>query len=329
MNKDDVDCCLVSILIPCFNAERWIHQAVASALAQTYSPIEVIVLDDGSTDGSLGVIESFGDQIRWQAEPHRGGNAARNRLLNMASGDWVQFLDGDDELLPDKVSSQLQCLRSSQRTADAIYGPAILQYHSGDAVASQIVSRLDEGGEPVDHWLTWQLGQTGVMLWNREAILRLGGWNELQPCCQDNEICMRAIHGGFRFLYCDKPGAIYRLWDSGTVSRRDPRRVIDEKLRLLARMQFWMSETGVWSNKRKHTLAKVHFDLCRTLAQIDADAAAFLARKMQDQGLWQPSEKVSATYRFFCCFFGFQSTERMASFARKVRSFLLKGVLRE
>ena len=81
----------VSILIPCYNAARWVGQAIDSAIGQTHPDKEVIVVDDGSTDGSLEIIKSFGNRIRWESGPNRGGNAARNRLLEMARGDWLQY----------------------------------------------------------------------------------------------------------------------------------------------------------------------------------------------------------------------------------------------
>src|SRR5206468_2833779 len=101
---------LVSILIPCYNAERWIAQAIDSALAQTWPAKEVIVIDDGSTDGSLEIIKSFGDRIRWETGPNRGGNVARNRLLELSLGEWLQYLDADDYLLDDKVGKQIEFL---------------------------------------------------------------------------------------------------------------------------------------------------------------------------------------------------------------------------
>ena len=73
---------LVSILIPCFNAEKWVAQAIESALAQTWPEKEVIVVDDGSTDASLEIIRHFDGRVRWESGPNRGGNAARNRLLS-------------------------------------------------------------------------------------------------------------------------------------------------------------------------------------------------------------------------------------------------------
>ena len=77
---------LVSILIPCFNAEHLVGQAIESALAQTWPHKEVIVVDDGSTDASLEVIRRFDRRIRWESGPNRGGNVARNRLLELSSG---------------------------------------------------------------------------------------------------------------------------------------------------------------------------------------------------------------------------------------------------
>ena len=116
---------LVSILIPCYNAERWVAQAIESALAQTWSEKEIIVVDDGSRDGSLDVIKSFGNQIRWETGPNRGGNVTRNRLLELARGEWLQYLDADDYLLPPKVERQVTFLREYP-ACDVVYSPVLL-----------------------------------------------------------------------------------------------------------------------------------------------------------------------------------------------------------
>src|SRR6516164_5613032 len=97
----------VSILIPCFNAERWIAEAIESALAQSWPDKEVIVVDDGSTDRSLDIIRGFGSYIRWETGSNCGSNPTRNRLLTIAEGDWLQYLDADDYLLPEKVARQI------------------------------------------------------------------------------------------------------------------------------------------------------------------------------------------------------------------------------
>src|ERR1700732_3161240 len=114
----------VSILIPCYNAERWVAQAIESALAQTWSEKEVIVMDDGSRDGSLEVIKSFGARIVWETGPNRGGNVARNRLLELARGEWLQYLDADDYLLPLKIERQVTFLREHP-ACDVVYSPVL------------------------------------------------------------------------------------------------------------------------------------------------------------------------------------------------------------
>jgi glycosyltransferase involved in cell wall biosynthesis len=98
---------IVSIIIPCYNAEAYVGEAIESALAQTYPSVEVIVVDDGSTDGSLEVIRSFGNRVRWETGPNRGGCAARNRGIEIATGEWVQLLDSDDVLYPSKLARQV------------------------------------------------------------------------------------------------------------------------------------------------------------------------------------------------------------------------------
>jgi len=90
----------VSVVIPCWNAERSIARAINSALNQNYLRRDVIIIDDGSSDRSLGVIRSFGDEVRWETGPNSGACAARNRGLELSNSDYVMFLDADDYIEP-------------------------------------------------------------------------------------------------------------------------------------------------------------------------------------------------------------------------------------
>jgi len=91
---------LISVVIPCFNDERHLSEAIRSALEQTYPRVEVIVVDDGSTDGSLAVAQSFGDQVTVLRKPNGGLASARNFGMREASGTFITFLDSDDILFP-------------------------------------------------------------------------------------------------------------------------------------------------------------------------------------------------------------------------------------
>src|ERR1700674_2946625 len=94
---------LVSVVIPTYNYRQFVVEAVESVLAQTYRPIELIVVDDGSTDGTRAELERFEGQIRYMFQENRGLPAARNRGIRAAAGEYVAFLDADDVWAPTKI----------------------------------------------------------------------------------------------------------------------------------------------------------------------------------------------------------------------------------
>jgi glycosyltransferase involved in cell wall biosynthesis len=98
---------LISCIVPVFNGERYLREALDSILAQTYRPLEIIVVDDGSTDGSAEVVASYGDQVRYVRQREAGPAATRNRGLSLAKGAFVAFLDQDDIWHPEKLVRQM------------------------------------------------------------------------------------------------------------------------------------------------------------------------------------------------------------------------------
>ena len=104
---------LVSILIPAYNAEPWIADTIQSALAQTWPRKEIIVVDDGSDDRTISIANEFSSRGVFVAfQKNRGEAAARNKALSFCSGDYIQWLDADDILAPDKISRQMEFAES-------------------------------------------------------------------------------------------------------------------------------------------------------------------------------------------------------------------------
>ena len=101
----------VSVVIPCFNAAPFLEATLRSVLAQTHAPAEIIVIDDGSTDGSAAVAAVFSPKVTVIRQQNRGESAARNRAIDEAHGNWIAFLDADDIWWPDKLERQLAAAR--------------------------------------------------------------------------------------------------------------------------------------------------------------------------------------------------------------------------
>ena len=111
----------VSVVVPCYNGARFLRETLASALAQPHAVLEIIVVDDGSTDDSAAIAESFGPPVRVIRQANQGESVARNRGIDEAKGDWIAFLDADDVWVPEKTERQLAAVAGDVRACCAGY----------------------------------------------------------------------------------------------------------------------------------------------------------------------------------------------------------------
>ncbi|MEP7341835.1 MAG: glycosyltransferase [Acidobacteriota bacterium] len=307
----------VSILIPCYNAERWVAQAIESVLAQTWPEKEVIVVDDGSTDGSLEIIKRFDGQIRWESGPNRGGNVTRNRLLELATGEWVQYLDADDYLLPDKITKQMEFL-AEQPDADIVFGPVILEHWSETGARREVLPIP----EPHDPWVLlarWYLPQTGSPLWRQHAILDVKVWKPEQPCCQEHELYLRLLMAGKRFSYCPDAGAVYRQWGEHTVCKRDKPEVYRQRLEIEQRAEDFLLASGQLTTARRWAINQARFEMARLVWQYDPQTATEIMETAlrSDPGFIPSGDAAPAFYRLLFRLMGFRLTEAMAGWRRQ------------
>lgn len=160
----------VSVIIPTYNRESYILEAVDSVLEQTAAPAEIIVVDDGSTDATARVLEPYRDRLRYLHQENRGIGAARNTGVRYSRGDFVAFLDDDDVWLLDKLERQLAAFRETP-SLDAVYGHGE-QFISPD-VDTQMRQRLSrQAGNIVPAALA------GTLLIRRSAFDRVGWFDE-------------------------------------------------------------------------------------------------------------------------------------------------------
>jgi glycosyltransferase involved in cell wall biosynthesis len=156
---------LVTVMITVFNGAAYLAESIESVLEQTYRPIELIVLDDGSTDGSGDIARSFGSALRFARQDNGGMSAARNSAVALASGTYFSFLDADDRFRPEKTERQMKALHSDP-SVDVVFGH-MTEFMSPD-VDAQAAALLRE---PV-HDLPWRT--PNLMLVRREAFERVG-----------------------------------------------------------------------------------------------------------------------------------------------------------
>jgi hypothetical protein len=305
----------VTIAIPCHNAAQWVGQAVESALNQRGVTPEVVVVDDGSTDASVDILQSFGDRITLITGPNHGGNRARNTAWRNGSGEWVQFLDADDYLEPDKVARQLT-ESADGAGADVLYSPVWIETVTG-GTTSREKSDTKPGDDIFAQWIAWRLPQTGSALWRRTVLETLGGWEPEQPCCQEHELYLRALMNGCRFVYAPTPGAVYRIWSEQTLCRKDPRKVIRGRTGLIDRLRSWLTENGKWSAAHEAEAARACFEMARTWAKHDAREAVRYANERQKLGMFRPSGPAAPiSYRLAYRLLGFAGAETVATWAR-------------
>jgi glycosyltransferase involved in cell wall biosynthesis len=308
----------VSILIPCYNAERWITQAIQSALDQTYPNKEVIVVDDGSTDRSLENIQSFGDRIIWETQLNQGGNAARNCLLKMSTGEWIQYLDADDYLQPLKIEKQIQFL-SQTPAADLIYSPSLFEYWEGEHVRQEVLSIP----EPYDPWsllARWYLPQTGSPLWKKQAIVEVGGWAPNQPCCQEHELYLRLLKAKKRFEYFPEADSVYRQWSESTVCKRDMSETYRQRLAIEDEIEQHLKATDQLTSVRLQAINQARFECARKIWLTDPEWATQIISKIDtiDQKFVPSGSAAPKFYRITYQLLGFSMAERLAILKRNI-----------
>jgi glycosyltransferase involved in cell wall biosynthesis len=226
--SDPITMPTVSVIIPAYNAEAFIADAVSSALEQTYRDLEVIVVDDGSTDGTLARLAGFGDRIRVHQQPNRGVAMARNTGVGLARGGWIAFLDADDLWLPHKLERQLASASAPMLYTDRMnigargdlpeIQSAVTPMHGGDVFALL----LGEG-----NFIT----NTSVMM-RRALFEKMNGFYTGLNGTEDWDLWIR-IAEGHEIGFIDEPLVRYRFHPGGL--SRNFLKMGRERLEVIAR----------------------------------------------------------------------------------------------
>ncbi len=230
----------VSVIIPAYNRGRYIRQTVESVLNQTYTNIELIVIDDGSTDDTRDVLEGYGDRIimlEHEGRQNRGQSASINLGLDHASGEYLAILDSDDYWEPDKIESQVGYLQQHPQ-AGLVYGNGTAVNERGEFLYNIYPRTHREESKPEKVLLDCYFSLPSNALMRKSLLKKTGYFDETLRAGQDHDMAIR-IAEVVRLAYIDKPLFHYRRHNEsisrsnkGAVSRWSNGFIILEKARI-------------------------------------------------------------------------------------------------
>lgn len=220
MNENLTSEMKVSIIIPMYNAEKFIRQTLECALNQTYPFLEIIIVDDGSSDASIAIVSEYlSDKVKLVCQPNGGASVARNTGLVHATGEYIQYLDADDLLSPDKIANQMALAKLNSYNSHLLfYCYGVFFEQDIHACTHANAFKEEHYTKPVDllvdlftqHKAIW----VHAYLTPRFLIEQAGGWN---PSCfpnDDGEFFSRVIMSSSSVIYDDTSLVYYRYTPS-------------------------------------------------------------------------------------------------------------------
>jgi len=214
--------------MPCYNAGKYVAEALDSALAQTYPNIEVIVVNDGSRDDSAEVLERYRSKgVKVLHQENRGQCAAANRAFAEARGEYIKFFDADDLLSPGFIEAQMR--RLNGRT-DAVASARWGRFYNDDLATFQLNPESVWKDMQAKDWLveSWSgaraMMQCALWLIPRALLEKTGLWDEWLSLINDFEFFARVLCGATEVLFCEDATLYYRSGISGSLSAQKSRK---------------------------------------------------------------------------------------------------------
>ncbi len=306
---------LVSICIPVYNCENYVEEAVNSALSQTYPNIEVICVDDGSTDNSAVILKQFSDRITVIKTDNQGAPSARNRALAAANGEVIQFLDGDNILDLDKVERQLPFLIAGY---DLVFGRKRVLNEDGSLEELSSLPDID-GGDGFNYCLNYNLPggraaiDTEAPLHRRQLLDKVGGFRLGVKRGQDKDLAFRLTAAGAKIKYLDQIFCTYRNHSGDRISSLQKDAGFHVRYFLSLAKALLKGRMYDMDHHRRVMLSLVIYRYAKMAARSGAwEEAEEGVRMSQNLGFVRDSEE-SLSYRVLRGLFGIVGAERVRS----------------
>lgn len=277
MNKISINIPIVSVIIPVYNQEKYIKECVESVLNQDYENLEIIVIDDGSTDRTPEILKEFGEKIRYVRQENRGPASALNYGIRLAHGEFIGWLGSDDVYLPSKIKYQVKKFQEDTSLA-LIYTDYIMINSEGNEL--RVVSCPSPLPEQfVKVLLAGNFINGSTVLMSKEYHEKVGYYDENLKASMDGDMWFRLLRHGFKFGHISIPLVKYR-WHPANISHKF--RLMQEyrdKVHLKAFKAF--SHQGLFS--RTSELEQLSFAFAKQFSFQAADAAIKKAGEIENK----------------------------------------------
>ncbi len=209
---------LVSIIIPAYNVENYTDECLDSAFSQTYPEVEIIVVDNNSSDNTLARLNAYKKKepsLIVLSEKKQGAPAARNKGLSVAKGNWIQFLDADDLLKPDKIQHQVKLFRENTNASFIAGACEVLAIDKNTRV-----KKINDFQSSWIHLTNGNLGNTCSNFFRRDLLQEISGWNEILKSSQEPELMFRLMKLNDKVIVDNIPLTTIRMREpnSGRIS---------------------------------------------------------------------------------------------------------------
>lgn len=306
----------MSVVIPCYNCEAYVGNAIESVLQQDYSPLEVVVVDDGSTDDSLSEIRRFDEHVEIISTPNRGAPAARNTGLETSTGSLVKFLDADDVLFDGSIHRQVE--HQAELGGDLVVFGEGVWFEEPDRAFRRRFRERGSGEDPLMYILRMN-PQTSLSLYPRRLVERVGGFDEGLARYQDLDLNLRVCLAGGAHWYAPTDVTKVRMHEGEDrisqqgILKEDP---LEALHRLKKWVQIFENQDRTSSEIRKE-MAQRAWSKGRAVLRAGHTEEAYLYFRFARNQHRAPLSDKSRAYRLTTELLGPYTAELIASVARK------------
>src|SRR5690554_1816061 len=298
---------LISIIIPAYNVEDYIEECIHSAFAQTHKPIEVICIDNNSTDNTwqkLKQLQETYPSLLIEKELKPGAPAARNKGLALSNGEWLQFLDADDTLLPEKIEHQIKHITSG------ISFIAAASFAQAGDIRHEI--KVNINNSIWENLAKVNLGITSSNLFSRKYITEVNGWDECLRSSQEYELMFRMLKANPNIKYDTEPLTIIKHVPS-SITRNSANliRNLRTRIELLERIRTHVRSIQMDKNSLKE-IDQALFDVIRELTNyIPEDGCKAYKRYFNHK--YKPIKSQATTHKYLILhqIFGYKNAHQI------------------